>query len=55
MEKKNYVPQPVDTTDVELPEELYPLVETMAKNVHDVWAKSHFEASPMSCSLRGPS
>lgn len=43
MEKKNYVPQPVDTTDVELPEELYPLVETMAKNVHDVWAKSRIE------------
>lgn len=38
MEKK-YVPQPVDTTDVELPEELKALAERIAKNVHDVWAK----------------
>ena len=36
----NYVPQPMDTSDVRLPEELSELVEQMAKNVHEVWAQS---------------
>ena len=40
MKKETYVPQPVDTSDVQLPEELNELVEKMAKNVHDVWAQS---------------
>ena len=35
MENK-YVPQPMDTSDVRLPEELMPLIEQMAKNVHEV-------------------
>ena len=39
MENK-YVPQPMDTSDVRLPEELMPLIEQMAKNVHEVWAQS---------------
>lgn len=30
----------MDTSDVQLPEELNELVEKMAKNVHDVWAQS---------------
>ena len=34
----NYVPQPIDTSDVELPQELLDLTEQIAKNVHDVWA-----------------
>ena len=38
--KTNYIPQPMDTTDVQLPEELNPLVEQIAKNVHEVWAAS---------------
>ena len=38
--KTNYVPQPMDTSDIQLPEELNVLVEQMAKNVHDVWAQS---------------
>ena len=33
-----YEPKPVDTTDVELPEELLALTERIAENVHDVWA-----------------
>ena len=41
--KKNYVPQPMDTEDIQLPEELDALVEQMAKNVHEVWAKSRME------------
>lgn len=38
MKTNNYTPQPVDTKDVKLPKELETLVETMAKNVHEVWA-----------------
>ena len=38
--KKNYVPQPMDTSDVQLPVELDELVEKLAKNVHEVWAQS---------------
>ena len=30
----------MDTSDVQLPEELNELVEKMAKNVHEVWAQS---------------
>ena len=41
--KKNYVPQPMDTKDVQLPEELNVLVEQMAMNVHEVWAQSRME------------
>ena len=40
MNKGTYVPQPVDTSDVRLPDELNELVEKMAKNVHEVWAQS---------------
>ena len=39
----NYLPQPMDTSDVVLPEQLNDLVEQMAKNVHEVWAKSRME------------
>ena len=40
IEKETYIPQPIDTNSVELPKELNPLVEQMAKNVHEVWAKT---------------
>lgn len=40
MMDKVYVPQPMDTEDVQLPEELNELVEQMAKNVHEVWAQT---------------
>lgn len=38
--KSEYNPQPIDTSDVTLPEELMLLVENMAKNVHEVWAQT---------------
>ena len=38
--KKNYVPLPMDTSDVQLPVELDELVEKLSKNVHEVWAES---------------
>ena len=40
MNKTNYTPQPIDTTDVKLPKELELLVEQMSNNVHEVGAKS---------------
>ena len=41
--KKIYVPQPMDTSDIQLPEELNVLIEQMAKNVHEVWAQSRIK------------
>ena len=39
MKKDHYTPQPVDTSDIKLPKELNLFVESMAKNVHEVWAQ----------------
>lgn len=36
--KNNYIPQPIDTKNVVLPEELNELAEMIAKNVHEVWS-----------------
>lgn len=41
--KKNYIPQPMDTSDIRLTEDLNVLIEQMAKNVHEVWAQSRME------------
>lgn len=38
MKQNNYTPQPIDTKDVILPEELNQLAELIAKNVHEVWS-----------------
>lgn len=38
MDKKGYIPAPVDTSAVELPKMLDELTEKMARNVHEVWA-----------------
>ena len=43
MNRKNYVPKPIDTSDVELPLELEMLVEQMSKNVHEVWAETRIK------------
>lgn len=37
---KDYRPSPADTGSVILPEELQVLAETMARNVHEVWARN---------------
>lgn len=36
--KEKYTPAPIDTNDIILESELMQLVESMAKNVHEVWA-----------------
>ena len=38
MNTNYYTPQPIDTKDVVLPEELSELAEMIAKNVHEVWS-----------------
>lgn len=43
MNKYNYIPHPIDTKDVVLPEELAPLAEEIAKNVHEVWSKGRMK------------
>ena len=43
MEKAKYDPQPIDTKNVVLPNELEQLVEQMSKNVHDVWAETRIK------------
>lgn len=38
--RSTYVPEVIDLDDVVLPESLDELLEQIAKNVHDVWARS---------------
>lgn len=40
MNAEKYIPKPIDTSNIILPEELSPLLEAMAKNVHEVWAQT---------------
>ena len=34
-----YIPKPIDTTDVELSEEIKELSELLAENTHEVWSQ----------------
>ena len=43
MSNNNYVPSPLDTSDVQLPEELMALAEAISKNVHEVWAQNRLK------------
>ena len=36
--KTTYTPNPINTSDIELSDELKQLTEQMARNVHDIWA-----------------
>ncbi len=38
-----YIPKPADTRSVELPKELLPLIEEMAKNVHEMWSQNRIK------------
>ena len=35
----NYVPNPIDTSKIEISQDILELVEKLAKNTHDIWAK----------------
>jgi RyR domain-containing protein len=34
-----YQPQPIDTSGVELPASITPLIERLAEHNHDIWAR----------------
>ena len=34
-----YSPEPLDTTGVQIPSKLQPLIEVLASNAHEIWAK----------------
>ena len=38
-----YTPTPLDTSEIELPEDLVDLTELLAQNAHDTWAKQRME------------
>jgi len=38
-----YQPKPIDTSDVELPEELNELLEMLAFNTHEVWSSQRMK------------
>jgi ryanodine receptor 2 len=38
-----YEPKPIDTTAVELPDEILDLAEKLAENTHDLWSQMRFE------------
>jgi hypothetical protein len=38
-----YKPKPIDTSQVELPDDLVKLTETLAENAHDIWAMQRME------------
>ena len=44
MDKTKYIPNPIDTSDVKLSDELNKLVEQLARNVHDNWALGRIKA-----------
>ena len=39
----NYNPKPIDVSDVQIPDELMRLQEFLAKNTHEVWAKTKID------------
>ena len=40
---RNYDPRPVDVSAVSLPDELNGLIEALAENVHDTWARGRLD------------
>ena len=43
MKKSGYIPNPLDTSHINLPDDMGNLVEALAKNVHEVWAAGRLE------------
>lgn len=43
MKAKEYIPHTIEAEGITLPKELEELSELMAKNVHEVWAKTRIE------------
>ena len=43
MKNDQYIPGPIDLSDVELPADLEALTELIARNVHEVWAQKKLQ------------
>lgn len=43
MNSNGYIPHPIDTSDIRLPEELEALAEALSRNVHEIWAQTRLE------------
>ena len=43
MANNNYKPSVIDVSNITLPKDLLQLSETIAKNVHDVWAQNRIK------------
>ncbi len=41
--KNGYVPEPIDTSDVEVGAEVLAVAELLAENTHEVWAKGRVD------------
>lgn len=39
----SYIPQPIDTSDVKLNDELLSLTEELARNTHEVWSQGRIK------------
>ncbi len=44
MSPKDYRPQPIDTSRVEVPEEVMNLMEMLARNTHEIWSQHRLQA-----------
>ena len=49
-----YKPQPIDTSDVKLSEDMLALTEKLARNTHAVWAKGRIAEGWTYGTGRGP-
>ena len=43
MKPHTYSPEPIDLSEVTLPEGLEPLIELVARNVHETWAQGRID------------
>lgn len=43
MKDNKYIPQPIDTSTIELPEDVLDFTEVLSKNIHEVWAKQRID------------
>lgn len=41
---KTYTPKPIDTSDVELTQDLLELADLLAENTHNIWARTRIDA-----------
>jgi hypothetical protein len=39
----HYSPSPIDTSKINIPKQLNPLIESLAQNIHEVWAKQRMK------------